>query len=410
VPLSAAERRTYTCGSNLRRAKCLNGDVVTITKKIFLETNSLYSLGPRLENVDLAQLQDLRNNLRFELLVAETSWLEYLRHRRRELADCLARNQQNRSMLEKHGQSIQLFEQSQEHIAKSLDTVDDRYNKKASDLGLTVVSLPVIDVRLLLEMSLAGDPPFEYSQSESGEKTKEKGFRDATIMFTILEAIRGRDDVVIVTADGLLKRGIEKRAKEYQTNPRIVASIAAATVAVTDEVLQSYMELLKEEGREAIALLLRYREQIVAGVGEIRELSEINLGQGALASGFYGTERERLDIERVLSLDFAEIDSAVWKDRNEPVSRILFKIHCTARVMASPQRFFWPAGSAFDIGGEKRQTPFWDRNNREQPSEREVPVLLYGEARFEKVDGDWQLTSMRVERSLSEEWVEPRSG
>lgn len=358
--------------------------------------------------MDLAQLQDLRKNLGFELLVAETSWLEYLRHRRKELTDCLARNHQNRNMLEKHGQSVQLFEQSQEHIAESLATVDERYNKKASDLELVVVSLPVIDVRVLLEMSLAGDPPFEYSQSESGEKTKEKGFRDATIMFTMLESIRGQDGVVIVTGDGLLKRGIEQRAKEYQTNPRIVPNIAAAVAAVTDEVVKWYKEQLKEEAGEAIALLLQYRDQIVAGVREVRELSEIDLGQSGLALALGGSERERLDIERVVSLDFDAINSAVWKDREEPVSRILFKIDCKARVLASPQAFFWPAGPTFTIGGEKRQIPFGDWNRREPPSEREIPVLLYGEARFEKVDNDWHLISLKVERSFSEEWLESR--
>jgi hypothetical protein len=380
---------------------------VTITKKIFLETNSLYSLGPRLENVDLAQLQDLRKNLGFELLVAETSWLEYLRHRRKELTDCLTRNHQNRNMLEKHGQSVQLFEQSHEHIAESLATVDERYNKRASDLGLVVVPLPAIDVRVLLEMSLAGDPPFEYSQSESAEKTKEKGFRDATIMFTMLESIRGQDDVVIVTGDGLLKRGIEQRAKEYQTNPRIVANIAAAVAAVTDEVVKWYKEHLKEEAGEAIALLLQYRDQIVAGVREVRELSEIDLGQGVLARELGGSEGERLDIERVVSLEFDAINSAVWKDREKPVSRILFNIDCKARVLASPQAFFWSPAN-FTIGGEKRQIPFWEVNRREPPNEREIPVQLYGEAKFENVDNHWRLNSLKVERSFSEEWIESR--
>lgn len=361
--------------------------------------------------MDLAQLQDLRKNLGFELLVAETSWLEYLRHRRKELSDCLARNLQNRSMIEKHGQSVELFDKSQTHIAASLASVEERYNKKASDMELAIVPLPVIEVRKLLEMSLAGDPPFEYSQIESGEKTKEKGFRDATIMFTMLENIRGQADIVIVTGDGQLKRGIEQRAKEYQTSPRIVASIAGATEAVTDQVVRWYKDQLEEVGREAIALLLRYREQIVTGVQDVRELSEIDLGQSSLlGSALGGAERERLDIERVISLDFAGIDSAVWKDRKEPVSRILFKIRCTARVMASPQRFFWPLGSAFTVGGEKQQNPFWDRSSREQPSEREIPVSLYGEARFEKVADDWRLTNMKVERSVSEEWIESRSG
>ena len=358
--------------------------------------------------MDLVQLQDLRSYLGFELLVAETSWLEYLRHRRKELTDCLNRNQQNRTMLEKHGQSVQLFEQSQAHIAESLATVDERYSKRASDLGLVVVPLPVIDVRKLLEMSLAGDPPFEYSQGESGEKTKEKGFRDATIMFTILESIRGQDDIVIVTGDTLLKRGIEQGAKEYQTTIRIVPNIAAAVTAINDEAVKWYRDKLKKEATEAIALLLQYRDEIAAGVQEVRELREMDLGQGGLAVTLGGSKIDQLDIERVISLDFDTISSAVWKDRKEPVSRILFKIDCKAQVLASPrQGSSWPSGPTFTIGGEKRHNLFGDWPvRREPPSEREIPVELYGDATFKKVDNDWHLINLKVERSLSEEWVE----
>jgi hypothetical protein len=377
-----------------------------ITKKIFLETNSLYTLGPKLENVDLAKLQDLGKSLGFELLVAETSWREYLRHRRKELSDCLNRNRQNRNMIEKHGEPVQLFEQSHDHIAASLATLDERYTRKAAAVGLGILPVPRIDVRVLLEMSLACEPPFEDSQSDSGEKTKEKGFRDATIMFTMLESIRGQDDVVIVTRDGLLKSGIEQKAQEYGANPRIVASIADAVAAVTDEVVKWYKDQLAEEAIEAKDLLLEYRDEIVKRVREVRELSEIDLGQSILGLGLGGSERERLDIERVVSLDFKGIDSAVWKDRKESLSRILFKIDCTARVLASAQALFWPSGPIFTIGGEKRQIPFWVNSRREQPSEREIPVQLYGEATFENVDNDRHLISMKVEKSFSEEWVQ----
>jgi len=160
-----------------------------LTKIVFLETNALYSLGPRLENVDFATLQAFCKLLNVDLLVAETSWQEYLRHRKKELSDCLSRNKQNHSMLEKHSQTVELVDKTHEQISESLRTLNERNGQMAQAIGLKVVPVPPMDVRVLLDMSLASEPPFEYLQNDSGEKTKEKGFRDAAIMFTMLDAV-----------------------------------------------------------------------------------------------------------------------------------------------------------------------------------------------------------------------------
>jgi hypothetical protein len=378
---------------------------VNITRKIFLETNSLFSLGPKLENVDLANLQELRKILGFEILVAETSWREYLRHRQRELSDCLTRNRQNRSMLEKHGETLELCDQSQQQIKQSLATLDQRYKEKAVAAGLAIVPLPSIDVHALLTMSLEGEPPFEISQNESGEKTKEKGFRDATIMFTMLDTIRGQDEVLIVTNDSQVKRGIEQRAKEYNTNPTIVSSIGEAVVAVSDELQMLFKERLKRETDKAIALLLRYRDDLLAAIGQVRELSASELGQSPLAFALGGDKAERLNIERVVSLDYEGVNSAVWKERDAPVSRILFKVDCRARVLAS-QGLTWPENSLFTVGDEKPHNSFFALMGTPQRFERDIPVELYGEAQFEKADDEWRLISIKVEKSFSKEYRE----
>jgi hypothetical protein len=382
-------------------------------KKVLLETNALPSLGPRLENVEFATLLAFREFSNFELLVPETSWKEYLRHRKKELSDCLGRNKQNRGMLEKHGHNFDSLDLIHKQITESLANLEQRYNEKAKAIGIAVVPIPPIDVNLLLEMSLAGEPPFECAENEAGEKTKEKGFRDAAIMFTILESIRGQDDVVIVTADGPLKRGIEQRANEYNTKLLVVAKIADAVGLVGERLGQWYRKIKKQETRDAIALLLQHRKEIVASVAEVRKLSEADLGQSHLSVALYGVqdgeERKQLDIESVLSLDFKTVDNAVWKDRDKAVSRILFNISCTARVLASPRP---PWSSLFPtpiflVGQEKQQQRLGNLAFLAGRSEHELPVQLYGEARFERVgDEDWGLTSLKVEKSVSEEWIE----
>lgn len=376
-----------------------------ITKKVFLETNALYALGPTLENVDLAQLQEQRNVLEFKLLIAETSWREYLRHRQRELSDCLTKNRQSRSLLEKHVESGDVFEQTEARIKNALASVEERYQKRAAQLGFEIVAMPTINVRTLLDMALAGEPPFELA--DSGGRGKEKGFRDATIMFTILESMRGEDDVLIVTADTLLKLGIQKRAKEYEANPRIVETIAEAVKTVNEGVYKWYKEKKAIEAKDAIELLLQHRQEIIARVQDVRELSEVDLGQSGFTKALSGRQGEQeLDIARVISLEFKEISSAAWQGSDEPVSKVFFKVECTAHVLASPRRFYWPQRPTFAVGGEKREIPFWGTPiEREPPAEHAIPVQLYGEATFERREDDWHLSSMKLEKSFSEEWL-----
>jgi hypothetical protein len=157
--------------------------------KVFLESTALFRLGPRLENVEFAELLQLRDGLKFELSVAEVSWREYLRRREKEVRDCLAKIRQCRADLAKHDQASSELEQAEQKISAHLGNVSQYFSTKAQSLGITILPMAGVDVRLLLDMSLANNPPFEDSQSDAGEKTKEKGFRDALIMFTVLANI-----------------------------------------------------------------------------------------------------------------------------------------------------------------------------------------------------------------------------
>jgi hypothetical protein len=102
------------------------------------------------------------------------------------------------------------------------------------------------------------------------------------------------------------------------------------------------------------------------------------------------------------------VETALWKDADKHKSRILFKIRCLANVIATPQSSLWTfVPTTFPVGGGKqsgiRQSVF----DSLSPGEKQVPVKLYGEAQLERADGDWQLVSLRVDKSLPEaEWIE----
>jgi len=66
-------------------------------RKVFLESNALFRLGPRLENVDFAKLLERRDDLGFELV----SWREFMRRREKEVGDCLTKIKQCRADLAK---------------------------------------------------------------------------------------------------------------------------------------------------------------------------------------------------------------------------------------------------------------------------------------------------------------------
>lgn len=381
---------------------------MTWPRKVFLESTVLFRLGPRLENVEFAELLQLRDNLGFELSVAEVSWREYLRRREKEIRDCVAKIRQCRADLAKHDQGSVELEQAEQKALAHFRNVSEYFSTKAQNLGITILPMASVEVRPLLEMSLANDPPFEDSQSESGEKTKEKGFRDALIMFTVLANIENRpqDNALIITNDKRLTDSFRFQAPKHGTSLDVVANLQLAVSHITARIDKFYREKLRTEAKQAKSMLLRYRTQISESLQQVRELTENDLGQGPL-SALFGN-KERLNIQELRSLTFDDVESALWKDADKDKSRILFKIRCLANVIATPQPSFvsWNP-TTFWVGGGKQSDFRLSLFDSIPPVQREVPVSLYGEAQLEKAGGDWELVSLKVDKSLPEaEWIE----
>ena len=382
---------------------------MTWPRKVFLESNALFRLGPHLENnVEFARLLQLRDALQFELVVAEVSWREYLRYREKEVRDCKVKIAQCRRDLARHDQAISELEQAEQKVADHLQNVSKYFSQRAKDLGIIVLPTPSVDVRQLLEMSLANDPPFEDSHSESGEKTKEKGFRDALIMFTVLTNSESHPpgNALVITDDKRLTEGLRLQASKRGANLDVVANLQEALSHILTRLDKLYREKLRQQADEAKSRLLQYRAQIEESIQQVRELTEYDLGQGPLSA--LAGNREYLDIKELTSLRFEDVESALWKDADKEKSRILFKVRCLANVIATARPSLPSWGTTkFPVGGGKESVIRLSLFDSIPPVQREIPVTLYGEAQLERAEIDWKLVSLKVDKSLPDaEWIE----
>jgi hypothetical protein len=187
----------------------------------------------------------------------------------------------------------------------------------------------------------------------------------------------------------------------------VVPNLDDAVAYIDARVDVWYREQLFDESERAKEMLTKYRPEIVEQINQIRELTEFDLGVHSFSGILGGTKALEAgeSLEQVNSLNLDEIESAVWKDKDKPQSRILFRLRCIANatttsssVLTSP---FAPR-PRYVVGGEKPVFPTFLNAyafSPQQKRERTLPVWLYGEAHFERVNGDWRLSSVRVDKS-----------
>jgi hypothetical protein len=374
-------------------------------RKVFLESTALFQLGSKLQKPEFAKLKERREYLKFDLFVSEISWAEYIRQRTDKINE-LAGD------ISSIGTKLREWDLNQEHVStihaqvvEFRKNIGELYAKKALEAGIQILGVPEIDVRRLFKMSMDRIPPFEQSKDDKSEK----GFRDALIMFTILSHIKGRPDdfCLIVTNDGLMAKGLGIHTEEFQTNLSVVPSLDDAIVHIDARIDAWYRDHLLKESEEAKTQLDKYTREISAQVSAIRELSDFDLGIGGLF-GLLGISK-MLEIgetiERINSLKVDQIDSAVWSDKDKPESRILFRIRCTADIVTSVSSSIFPYASPtrYVVGGGKLEFSSFlnalTASNTKQERERTLPVSLYGEAKFQRSNGDWTLSSVKVDKS-----------
>jgi hypothetical protein len=284
-----------------------------------------------------------------------------------------------------------------------MDCIDAHYREKARERGIEIIPLPKIDVNRLLTMSIECTPPFEDPES----KTKEKGFRDSLIMFSILEAIRGRpeDSALVVTNDRLLANGLEMHAEEWHTCVRIASTLEDATAIIEGAITEDERLRLQHEMKQAIEMLMSHRDEISARVESIKELTDWDLGQSYTLSGYLFTQDNQryVDIKTLESVSFDGITSAVWKEKDSEASRVLFSCRCNANVVvrAPHLRAITDQSRRYSVGQiSSQQYLFTSISGDSGPTEKAtLPFHMYGEAHFHRDSDAWRLDSLRIDKS-----------
>jgi hypothetical protein len=377
-------------------------DSMNWPRKVFLESTALFQLGSKLQKPELAKLVERREYLKCELLVSEVSWAEYVRQRVDKI-DALTRDLQTiGSRLGEWDQNPQNILTTHTELGQFRETIGSLYEQRAKEAGIQILTLPPIDVSRLFRMSIERIPPFE----DSREDKSEKGFRDALILFTILENIRGRpeDHSLVVTNDRRMAEGLNRHAAEFKTELAVVSTLDEAITHIDARVSAWYREHLFRESEQAKEMLGKFKQEIVAQLNRVRELTDFDLGVNSLSAMLGGPKVLEFgeSIERVNSLSLEEIESAVWKDRDKVESRILFRMLCTANITTSsgPLNPYLAAHPTYVIGGGKQVSPsLFGTLIPRQERERAVSVWLYGEAGFERVNEEWRLLGVRVDKS-----------
>ncbi len=370
---------------------------MAIPNIVFLETTALVQLGSKFQTPEFANLLELRDLLGFELAISEVSLAEYVRQRC-DLLDELAGDV--RSVAQRFANwdldgSHALIARSQ--VEKFKDGLAAFYDAKAKEAGIRVLSIPTIDIQRLLRMSIDRTAPFEQSKDDKTEK----GFRDALILFSILEEIccNFGCEALVVTNDRLIEKGLNDHAAEYEATVTVVRSLDEAAKRIEKAMTEDYRRRLLKESEEAKRALECYSEQINEQIQQISELTDFDLGVSPILGALSG-ERvlevgENLDEIRSLSLD--KIESAVWRDKDKAQSRILFRARCLANVTTSVTRPFDFKPKAYNVG--KPTGLSFSAFGSLIPVERRdrmLPISLFGEARFERTQDGEKLVDIKV--------------
>jgi hypothetical protein len=354
--------------------------VAKLPRIIIIESTALFQLGWQLEHVDFSDLLQWRKLLKSDIAVSRVSWLEFLRERKKQVAESLVRVRQLRSSLEKLGQDATGLKTIEERLAELDETLVSVFEEKLSKLGIQILPLANTDLESLLQMAVENVPPFEQSN--------EKGFRDSLIMFSILDVLRGHPELnaLIVSNDKLFTLGILAKQGDYGTVVNVVTDLKEAVAYISGFVSQVVRALRSKEKQEAKELLLKYRPEIVKAVSEIRELSYFDLPSAAVSGGH---------VEQVLSLKFDDVDSATWKNHTEDSATILFSLKCTLTAIVSPPIWEFLNNRIPIGGGSTLLTP---RNQDSRKAQMEKTV--FGVAEFVIKDGETKLVRIQIDTKL----------
>jgi PIN domain len=371
-------------------------------KFVFIESTELFKLGPAFENLEFEKLLELRPAAEFRVLISEVSWLEYLRKQKRELISFLDSCEKMNRHLEKHAMPIAGVSAASQGVNEYVTGIDAHFRGKAAVKGVEVLPLPALDLERLLRMSIDCIPPFEESDSTS----KEKGFRDSLIMFSVLEFLRSQSGApsLVVTSDQLLTKAFAQHAPEFGANVIVFGTLDQASLHISKSIEEYQRAKIQEETDAAIQILSRYRDKIATLVSEIREVpkQELLSSRPAMHQWLLEISPSGDEVRGVKSVSFRDIDAAICKETGATRRRILFSCLCQAIVLvpSHPVPDFQAKPPTFKVG-EPPKDGTWgvigSFLNAAPLDEQLRPFHAYGVAEVEQEGTDWRLVEIKLD-------------
>lgn len=220
-----------------------NQKAIGIPDAIYFDTNILLRLSHDISDVDFIEMRHVSRELHIELFAPRVVIREWINKQECKIIDLMSRMKETSQNLGRLlGRSPIEYEE--------LDEVTNCVNKRAMEYldkaGIKEIPLPKnVQLDTLIEMAVKREAPFE----EKGEK----GFRDAVILFSIIEHMQANifAGAILISADKIFTHDyVTARFKNAGLNILVKESFADAKQYINEHIdllIKSYNETKKKE-------------------------------------------------------------------------------------------------------------------------------------------------------------------
>ena len=245
------------------------------TQAYYFDTNVLRQLSRGTASVDFIRLRDIARHAHEparKVLFAPSVVVKELTHRwvQDVYEEIESLDKASRNLGHMLARTIK-YEQP-----KDIENIVDKLvTEFIASAGIAVIQTPNIPVETLVDMAVKKEAPFEVK--------KEKGFRDAVIMFTIIEHMQTNriSNATLISADHIFNHeAVLRRFERMDLRLSVAKTVAEAKeqrMREIDEVITTYIDGME---RELKAFLSTKTEQIFEFIHENTRISDSFLRGG----------------------------------------------------------------------------------------------------------------------------------
>jgi hypothetical protein len=265
-----------------------------LPEAVYLDTNVLRQVSHGVSNVDFIELRKHLDSIKASLFVPDVVVKEWIQQRVEEV---LKQIENLRKGFHNLGHLLNRepgkYEESEEFEA----TLEREMRQYLDSAGIELVPTPKnIQVETFIEMAVKKVAPFK--------REGEKGFRDAIILFTIIEHMKGSGyrDAILLSADKIFAEdAVTTRLKNNGLNVLVAKNLADANGQMKKQIDAAVKSFIEEEEQTIKAFLVEHSDQIFDYVLKNAQVSESFLSR---REGLIGMD---FSVEAVLAVRPKEI-------------------------------------------------------------------------------------------------------